>query len=105
METLLKSHRQGRVRWDRMGRWALLAVLAVVLALYVQPALSYLSTWQESQARDTDVSRLQAENQRLRERRRELRSAAVVEREARRLGMVRPGERAYVIDGLPPARR
>ena len=47
METLLKSHRQGRVRWDRMGRWALLAVLAVVLALYVQPALSYLSTWQE----------------------------------------------------------
>ena len=33
-----------RVRWDRAGRIGLLVVLAVVIGLYVQHTLSYLST-------------------------------------------------------------
>lgn len=91
----------GSVRWDRLGRVGLLVVLAGVLLLYVGPAHSYLQTWRESNAKRAQVQRLQAENVRLRARRRSLENPHALERSARRLGMVRPGERAFVVRGLP----
>jgi cell division protein FtsB len=89
-----------RIRWDRLGRVALLLVLLGVLALYVGPARSWFSTLQESKARNAEVTALERENERLRKRRAELRDPKALEREARRLGMVKPGERAYVVEGL-----
>jgi cell division protein FtsB len=89
-----------RIRWDRVGRIALLLVLLGVVLLYVGPIRSYFTTWHESKARGAEVARLEAENARLRERRDELRNPRALEREARRLGMVKPGERAYVVEGL-----
>jgi len=97
----LLAHRTGRVRWDRLGRVALLFVLAGVLALYVNPARNYVATWKEANHKQEEVRRLEARNAALRARRRALRRPAAIEREARRLGMVRPGERAYVVRGLP----
>ena len=44
---------------------------------------------------------MKAENVELRERLRALRDPGALEREARKLGMVRAGERAYVIENLP----
>ncbi|MGH2824907.1 MAG: septum formation initiator family protein [Thermoleophilaceae bacterium] len=41
------------------------------------------------------------DNRELKRRVRALRDPGALEREARRLGMVRQGERAYVIEGLP----
>ena len=35
-----------RIRWDRLGRWALIAVFAFVLYLYIGPAVSWVSTYQ-----------------------------------------------------------
>lgn len=90
----------GRIRWDRVGRVALLAVLLGVLALYVGPARSWISTLGESKARAAEVDRLERENAKLRDRKAELQNPRALEREARRLGMVRPGERAYVVEGL-----
>jgi cell division protein FtsB len=89
------------VRWDRLGRVALLAVLSGVVLLYVSPAHSYWQTWRESRARNTELSRLEAEHDRLLARRRALREPASLMREARRLGMVRRGERAFVLQDLP----
>jgi cell division protein FtsB len=89
-----------RIRWDRVGRIALLVVLLGVMLLYVGPLRSYVSTWQESKSRGAEVSGLERENARLRARRDELRNPRALEREARRLGMVKPGERAYVVEGL-----
>jgi cell division protein FtsB len=89
-----------RIRWDRVGRVALLLVLVGVLALYVNPLRSYVSTWNESKTRNAEVAQLERENARLRARKAELRNPRALEREARRLGMVRPGERAYVVEGL-----
>jgi cell division protein FtsB len=89
------------VRWDRLGRVALLVVLAGVVLLYVGPAHSYWQTWRESRARHTELSHLQAEHDRLLARRRALREPASLMREARRLGMVRQGERAFVLQDLP----
>ncbi|MDO8185938.1 septum formation initiator family protein [Conexibacter sp. JD483] len=90
-----------RVRWDRVGRIALLLLLAGVVALYVQPARSYVSTWRDSNAKQQQVSELQREHDALEARSRSLREPRTVETEARRLGMVRPGERPYVVSGLP----
>ena len=89
-----------RIRWDRVGRVALLLVLLGVLALYINPMRSYFSTWSESKARGAEVAALERENARLRARRDDLRDPRSLEREARELGLVRPGERAYVIEGL-----
>ena len=33
------------IRWDRLGRWALIGVFALVLYLYIGPALSWISTY------------------------------------------------------------
>ena len=90
-----------QIRWDRVGRVALLLVLLGVMVLYVNPLRSYWSTRGESKARSAEVQQLEADNARLRARRDALKDPASIEAEARRLGMLRPGERAYVIEGLP----
>ncbi len=90
----------GRVRWDRIGRVALLLVLGLILLLYVGPARSFVSTWRDAKEKRADVHRLTAENRRLQARRRALEDPRTLEAEARKLGMVRPGERAFVVQGL-----
>jgi cell division protein FtsB len=93
--------RRTRIRWDRLGRWALIAVLAFVVYLYIGPAATWVSTYREAGRKRAEVAALKDENRRLRERRRELRDPQALEREARRLGMVEAGEKSYVIEGLP----
>ena len=94
-----------RIRWDRVGRWALLGVLGLVIYLYMGPTATWVSTWREAGQKREEVAKLRTENQRLRERRDALKRRSSLEREARRLGMVKAGERMYVVEGLPkPAR-
>jgi hypothetical protein len=81
--------RRTRIRWDRLGRWALIAVLGFVVYLYIGPAATWVSTYREAGRKRAEVAALKEENRRLRER------------EARRLGMVKAGEKSYVIEGLP----
>jgi septum formation initiator len=88
------------VRWDRLARITLLVVLGGILLLYVGPAVSYVRTWREARAWRTDVRALQRENARLLARRRALEDPRSLELEARAMGMVRRGERAFVIEGL-----
>ncbi len=90
-----------RVRWDRVGRLALLFVAVLLIGLWVRPLLSYVSTQQDAKAKRSQVAELQREHADLLRRARALRRAGSVELEARRLGMVRPTERAYVVKGLP----
>ena len=90
-----------QIRWDRMGRIALLLVLLGVFALYVNPLRSWWHTRQESAQRSSEVAALKRENERLRERRARLKDPDMLENEARRLGMVKPGERAFVVENLP----
>ncbi len=98
------ERRLTRVRWDRLGRWALIAVLGFVLYLYIGPAASWVSTYRDAKTKRADVAALKTENRKLRERRRELKDPAALEREARRLGMVKAGEKSFVIEGLPKDR-
>jgi cell division protein FtsB len=90
-----------RVRWDRIGRIALLFVGLLLIYLYINPMRTYLSTWQEAKTKRAEVAALQREHDALVRRQRALRSPGSIDIEARRLGMVRRDERAYVVRGLP----
>ena len=93
------------VRWDRIGRLALLFVGLLLIYLYINPLRTYFSTWQEARTKRAEVAQLQREHAELVKRSRALRAPGSVEIEARRLGMVKRDERAYVIRGLPADER
>src|SRR3954462_3221631 len=95
------SVRRSAIRWDRVGRVALLGVLFGILVLYIGPARSYVQALGQAKARQADVRQLQTEHQRLEARRNALTKPGVIESEARRLGYVKPGERPYIVQDLP----
>jgi cell division protein FtsB len=95
------AHPLARIRWDRVGRWALLGVVAVILYLYIGPTVSLVQTLGEAKRQRAAVAELKARHAELRRRRAELLDSVALEHEARRLGMVKAGERAYVVRGLP----
>ena len=91
------------IRWDRIGGALIIGVCLLIAILYIRPLVSIVSARGEAADRRAEVQRLQSVNDRLTRRVQELKSPAALELEARRLGMVKPGERAYVIKGLPDA--
>jgi cell division protein FtsB len=93
--------RRSTIRWDRVGRVALLATLGVIMLLYVSPAIHWLEQSRTAGEQRAELRELTAKNRDLKRRVRDLRSPGALEREARRLGMVRQGERSYVIENLP----
>lgn len=90
-----------RVRWERVGRYGLVVVFAIVIGLYAQHTLSYLSTRSVAGQQQATVSRLQRQNAALLGQERALNDPATIVSQARKLGMVRPGERPYTITGMP----
>ena len=93
--------RPGGIRWDRVGRIALLGMLCGILLLYASPAKHWLEQSSTRTAQRGELTRLNAENARLKRRVRALGDPASLEQEARRLGMVKRGERSYVIENPP----
>ncbi|MGZ5342872.1 MAG: FtsB family cell division protein, partial [Solirubrobacterales bacterium] len=57
--------------------------------------------WRDSKSTKQELQDLAVENAQLRARTADNSTDAVMVREARKLGMVRPGERSYVIHDLP----
>jgi cell division protein FtsB len=90
-----------RVRWDRVGRVALLIVLLVVAGLYVEHALAYLSARSQANEQLSIVNRLRRENAALAQQQQALNDPTAIVRDARALGMVWQGERPYVVTGVP----
>jgi cell division protein FtsB len=95
------ARRSAGIRWDRVGRFALLGTLFVILLLYVSPAKHWLEQSGTAGEQKRELRELNEQNRDLRRRVRTLRRPEALEREARRLGMVKRGERAYVIENLP----
>jgi cell division protein FtsB len=79
-----------------------LAVFAIGL-LYVSPVAGVISTWRESNAAEQRLAELRVENDELKSRSQALKEPAAAIQEARKLGLVAPGEAAYKIEGLGPA--
>jgi cell division protein FtsB len=97
----MHARRGTSIRWDRLGRLALLGTLIVILLLYISPAKHWWEQSRTASSQREELEELGEENRKLKQRVRALRDPGALEREARRLGMVRQGERAYVIKGLP----
>ena len=87
-----------RIRWDRVGRWALICVFAFVLYLYIGPARTWIGTYAEAKRKREEVAVLRARHEQLLERKRALTREGAVELEARKLGMVKAGEKLYVVE-------
>ena len=92
--------RLSRVRWDRFGRVCLVLVLFAVLISYIGPTLHVVSSWRESKGAQARLAELRVENERLTKQAQQLDEPAATLAEARKLGLVAPGEQAYVVKDL-----
>jgi cell division protein FtsB len=97
----VQTRRRSTIRWDRLGRFGLATVLGVILLLYISPAKHWIEQSKTADEQNTELRDLTREHRRLEHQVKVLDSPGALEREARRLGMVREGERAYVIENLP----
>ena len=72
-------------------------MLFAVLVSYLNPVVNLVDAWRDSHTERDRFAELARENRDLTEQKASLRDPEAIEREARELGMVAPGERAYVI--------
>jgi hypothetical protein len=87
----------------RLKPTRLLALGGLVLVgfFYWKPMHAYLRTKHELQVRREEVHALQTEQTHLQKRIAEVGSQTQLVREARRLGLVKPGERLFIVKGIP----
>jgi hypothetical protein len=74
--------------------------VVIVVYLYYRPISSYYETRNELAARRAEVENLRAARAELDLRLVSTTSLGSIEREARRMGYVRPGERLFVVKGV-----
>lgn len=89
------------MRWDRLGRAAMLCVLAALAFLYLSAGVHMLSTWRESRRDSATVVAMEREHRLLVGQHRMLSRQGTLEAAARQLGMMKKGEQPYVVSGLP----
>ena len=86
-------------------RWCVLGAAAFVGFLYFQPVSSYFETRASLDQRAAEVQRLREERSRLQARLADSTTVAALSREARRMSLVRPGERLFIVKGVQQWRR
>ena len=92
--------RPGLPRTTVVLRWCIVGVLLFVAFLYYQPLSSYLQTRSALNERTAEVQRLREERTRLQARLADSETVTALAREARRMRLVRPGERLYIVKGV-----
>jgi hypothetical protein len=94
----------------RIGRrrlrllWAL-GIVTITVYLYYRPIASYLETRNDLETSRTEVQALRLVKGELELRLVNSTSVDSIEREARRIGYVKPGERLFVVKGIPAWRK
>jgi cell division protein FtsB len=81
-------------------RWLAVVGLAAIAAGYVHPVRAYLDARENVAHRKAEITALERQQASLERRIDSTRSSAFVEREARKLGLVRPGERLFIVTGV-----
>jgi cell division protein FtsB len=89
-----------RIKWDRVGRIALVLVLFAVAYSYLNPAIDLFKTYRTTTAAKAEFHELLRENKRLHNAVQTAAEPAVVEGAARRQGMIAEGETPFVLRGL-----
>jgi hypothetical protein len=82
-----------------------LAAAGLVAFLYYQPLSSYLETRAALNERSAEVQLLRQERSRLQARLEHSATVEALAREARRMSLVRPGERLFIVKGVQQWRR
>src|SRR3981189_190288 len=91
----------------RLRPTRLLAIggLVLVAFLYWKPTQTYLHTSHELQAREAEGATLLEERAQLRKRIDQAAPGGQLVREARRLGLVKPGEKLFIVRGISSWRK
>ena len=104
------SSKRKRTTATRIGRrrlrllWAL-AFVGIAVYLYYRPISSYLETRNDLTTRRAEVESLRLVRAELELRLVNSTSVGSLEREARRINYVKPGERLFVVKGIPAWRK
>ena len=86
-------------------RWCVVGVAGFVAFLYYQPLSSYLETRATLNERDAEVQQLRQERSRLQVRLEHSATVEALSREARRMSLVCPCERLFIVKGVQEWRR
>ncbi|HKU58944.1 MAG TPA: septum formation initiator family protein [Gaiellaceae bacterium] len=89
----------------RPTRLLALGALALLGFLYWKPLHTYLHVKKQLQTRNAQVHALQAQQHVLEQRIAQIGSTEQLTREARRLGLVKPGEQLFIVKGIPQWRK
>jgi hypothetical protein len=89
------------VRWDRVGRTAMLCVLTALVYLYLSAGIHMFSTWRQAHRDSAAVVTMTREHALLQRQHERLSQPGMLEAEARQLGMMKKNEQPYVLSGLP----
>jgi cell division protein FtsB len=85
-------------------RWAAAAVLVLIGLSYIHPLTSYRHAQAEVAKRKVAIAGLERQNAELTRRLTLAGKSDFVVREARRLGLVRPGEHLFIVNGVESAK-
>jgi len=86
-------------------RWLALGVAILLALLYYRPVKAYVDTRHTVKERTAEVQALSTRKRQLEDRLAEIQSGKTLVRGARRLGLVKPGERLFIVRGIPAWRR
>ena len=86
-------------------RWLALATLVVVALLYYRPLKSYVETRSALDERHAEVRELRAKRNELARRLEDSDTPEALARRARKLGLVKPGEKLFIVKGIEEWRR
>ena len=97
---MAKRSRKPPPRSRYLLRWVGLGAIVLVGLLYARPLQSYFAAKHDLARRTADVRVLRAEKRELQHRLAESSTGEALTEQARRLGLVRPGEKLYIVKGL-----
>ena len=86
-------------------RWAALGVALLLALLYYRPVRTYFDTKHTLEARAAEVQALSERKRQLQTRLSEIEQGTSLVRAARRLGLVKPGEHLFIVQGIQAWRR
>jgi cell division protein FtsB len=89
----------------RPTRLLVLGGLVLIGLFYWKPIHSYLQTREVLNRRESEVARLRVQKHQLEQRLARVGTGDALVREARRMGLVKPGERLFIVRGISTWRK
>jgi cell division protein FtsB len=97
---MARRRRKRGPKWRSPRVWIAVVAVVVVGVLYYKPARTYLHTRDTVSDRAAEVQKLRGQHAKLERLVAASRSDAELAREARRLGLVKPGEQLFIVRGI-----